>query len=427
MMRRRKRALTLLGLGLTATAAVIFIGALAVAQPADTQGFVANAPAATAAAADRPEARASRAAAALADAHPGDRAVGYLSDIAQREIARIAGAPQTGSDQILDGFSRRAEEHLIQGSNNPAEAQQMLRQTIQQLRGSSGAGSPAATPAASEAPTEANAFGRNLVVDADQTVTEASVVGGDLTVRGHVLRDAVAVGGSLVLEPGARVDGDAVSVGGDIRIDPGTRVEGDAVSVGGHASIADGAYVGGDRNQIGAGSLITRPLVSGSGSGVLAWIGGVVKKVGLGLVMALLCIVIAALAPNRVRTVITTVRQRPLMSFFSGLLALVVTTTASVLLAITLIGIPLVPVIWIGVALAALFGMTGVAALVGEAMPGRGRAHRSALRAIVLGVAFLTVVSLLPWHLGWVLIWLLISAALGAVILSRVGAVEPHH
>ncbi len=422
-MRRRKAAFKLSIIGLVAVTLVALLGAIAMAQSGPQVGHAPPGTASTRGAV--PAARATLAAGALADAHRSDRAVTYLADIAQREVARVSTTPRPGQDQVLNTFSQSAEEHLVSGSRNPIDAQQLLRSLVQQLQGTDAATTSA--PVAEAEPREVSAFGRDVVIEADQTVESASVVGGNLTIRGHVLQDAVAIGGNVQLAAGARVDGDTVSVGGNVRLEPGTRVEGDAVSIGGRSNIAQGAYVGGDRTQVGAGTW-TRPLVTetNSGGGFGAWLKSTAETIGLGLVMTLLFIVIAAVAPNPTRNVVATVRKRPIVCFISGLLAVIVMVMATAVLFVTVIGIPLIPVLWFAVALAMLFGMTSVSALLGEALPGRNKANRAALRSIVLGVIFLTIVSFIPWGLGFILLGTLMSAALGAVILSRVGAVDPH-
>lgn len=433
MLRRRKARFKVLIVGALSVTAFVLIGAIALAQPSSTSGLPESVSGLSGQSSVRPAqqpatraAQASQAAAALSDAHPGNRAVAYLSSMAQREIAQLESQPRPGADQILDGFSNRAEEHLIAPSPNPAEAQQLLRQLLQQLRGQGNAEATAPAVDVTTGPNEISVFGRNAVVERDMTVDEASVVGGNLTVRGHVLRDAVAIGGNVTLEPGARVDGDSVSIGGNVQLQSGARVEGDAVSLGGHSAIAEGAWVGGDRTQVGAGA-IARPIAEPTGTGAFAWLANVVKQIAFGLVLALLAIIVAALMPSRVRTVITTIRRRPVMSFFSGILTMIVATTATVLLTITLIGIPLVPIVWIGVGLVALLGITGTSAMLGEAMPGKHKVGRSALKCIILGVAVLTLLALIPFKLGWIIILVLSHAALGAAILSRLGAVEPTH
>src|SRR5262249_2539904 len=75
--------------------------------------------------------------------------------------------------------------------------------------------------------------GQSLTIGPDETIDRAVAVGGSVTVSGHVRRDVVAVGGSITLLPGARVEGDAVAVGGLVSIEEGATLEGDHVSAGG--------------------------------------------------------------------------------------------------------------------------------------------------------------------------------------------------
>ncbi len=387
-MRRRRRA-KLIGTGVLA-ALVALAGAIALAQPGPETPETCQEAAG----------RASRAAQALSDAYPGNRAVALLADVAQDEIRRAA---CENKDELLVGFSARAEEHLIANNRGPTEARQILANLVQQLRGEGG--SAAASPAEPAAePGQLNAVGQDLVVEAGRTVEQASVVWGDLIIRGHVLGDAVAVGGDVRLEPGGRVDGDAVSVGGEVQV-------------------AEGAWVAGERSSVGRSS-ISSGMPAASGSGLLAKIKGFFDRLIIAIVLGLLAIITAALFPARVRTVIATLKHRPGMSLLSGLLSLLVTVIAIALLTITCIGAPVAAVLAILVGFAALLGMTGVATLLGEKLPGKMKDQRTAMRCLGIGIVVLAVVSLIP--LGGLVIFLALAFAMGAVVLSRLGGSAPH-
>jgi hypothetical protein len=277
---------------------------------------------------------------------------------------------------------------------------------------------------------KAHAVGRDVVVEAGQTVTEASVVGGNLTIRGRVLGDAVAVGGTVTLQPSALVEGDAVAVGGTVRLEPQARVVGDVVSVGGQIQQAQGATVGGDETQVGPAALSRLlPLAlpaegtRHAGSGFVGWLGHVVKVAGVALVMILVGLVVLALMPSRTRTIMLTIRRRPGMSLLAGFLTILIGGAASFLLFITLVGILLVPFVWLAVGLAAALGMTAAAHVIGEVMPGKGRSTRSSLACLGVGVVVMAILSLLPLG-GWLLA-VVGMVSLGAVIVSKVGAVSP--
>ncbi|MDM7916395.1 MAG: hypothetical protein ACE15D_06630 [Candidatus Eisenbacteria bacterium] len=86
-------------------------------------------------------------------------------------------------------------------------------------------------------PSESNAIvrmGENISIEEGETIDgDVVVIGGTVTVAGHVKGDVVCVGGSLVLKPTAVVEKDAVSVGGMMEKQEGAIVRGQNVSVGG--------------------------------------------------------------------------------------------------------------------------------------------------------------------------------------------------
>ena len=61
----------------------------------------------------------------------------------------------------------------------------------------------------------------DIVVEKGQTLKEVSTVQGDVTVYGHVTRDATAVRGNVEVKSGGKVDGDATAVMGNVIIHPG--------------------------------------------------------------------------------------------------------------------------------------------------------------------------------------------------------------
>jgi hypothetical protein len=74
---------------------------------------------------------------------------------------------------------------------------------------------------------------------------------GDVTVEeGRVVKDAVAIMGSVTVLSGGRVMETAVAIGGDVHLKANARVEGDAVSIGGEILIEEGAGVGGNEVAI---------------------------------------------------------------------------------------------------------------------------------------------------------------------------------
>jgi hypothetical protein len=245
--------------------------------------------------------------------------------------------------------------------------------------------------------------GESLRIGADEVIGKAVAVGGSLTVLGHVRGDAVAVGGSVTLLPGARVDGDAVAIGGTVTVEEGASLEGDNVSVGGTIPAIVGAVTGwpvGDGHHL---------------RSVFGFAGRLARSLLL-FGVALLVAVVFPSSVARVRTFLTT---RPGLSSLGGLALLLGFIPLCVLLAVTIIGIPLIPVAVMLLIAVLLFGVTVSALWLGERIPLLGE-NKTPLKAVALGSAVFVIVGLVPW-IGTLAIFLAALVAAGATLLSRFG------
>jgi putative Mn2+ efflux pump MntP len=90
-----------------------------------------------------------------------------------------------------------------------------------------------------------------------------------------------------------------------------------------------------------------------------------------------------------------------------------------VLLAVTIIGIPLIPVAVMLLVALLLFGFTVSAGWLGEKLPFL-RENKTPLRAVALGGIVLVVVGLIPW-IGTLVLVLAALVSAGATLLSRFG------
>lgn len=70
------------------------------------------------------------------------------------------------------------------------------------------------------------AKGRDVVVQAGETVDDAVAVDGNVIIRsGAHVKSALALHGSVTVEAGAIVDGAVVAIGGRAHVDPGAKVK----------------------------------------------------------------------------------------------------------------------------------------------------------------------------------------------------------
>ena len=272
-------------------------------------------------------------------------------------------------------------------------------------------------------------------------------IGGSVTVHEdeYVTEPVVAVGGSVTVL--GRVDDDVVSVGGSVRLGPHARVRGDVTAVGGRIEQEAGAWIGGSVNEVGfgPGTFHVQPWVIG----VPWWNGGEMVSGGFRLLgtilrislVLLLGMLVALVAARPVERIAERAWREPWLSGFVGLLAQLlfvpVLVITIVVLAISIIGIPLLVLVPFGVLafLAAfLIGFTGLALRIGAwAVPGR-----SPYLALVVGVVLVSAVTLLArligllpvplWpipgviaFIGFLIEYFVWTIGLGAALLTRFG------
>jgi len=250
------------------------------------------------------------------------------------------------------------------------------------------------------------------------------VVKGDADVYGKVTGNLVALDGDILIHRGAVVDGDALSLGGRVRNLGGT-VLGESRAVSGTAA-ADAA----------------EPMGAFAVTGVR--LAGVI---GTFLTLTLLGFGLVAFARTNLETVADTASHSFLRSFLVGLLSqvLIIPTFGMLVvgLALSVVGVLLVPFVVIVYCLLVVVGVVGgflgVTHALGESHTRRRMARGVALspnsyRYLLVGLGS-TASVWLAWSLfGWVPVagmlmlgaaviatWVLGTVGLGAAVLSRAG------
>jgi hypothetical protein len=80
---------------------------------------------------------------------------------------------------------------------------------------------------------DAVSIGQGRIIGENEIVSDAVVIGADLTVYGIVNGDAVCIGGDLKVGPQAVIKGDVVNIGGQLDIDPLAKTYKERVNIGG--------------------------------------------------------------------------------------------------------------------------------------------------------------------------------------------------
>ncbi|MGB8701796.1 MAG: hypothetical protein WCD18_20465, partial [Thermosynechococcaceae cyanobacterium] len=248
-------------------------------------------------------------------------------------------------------------------------------------------------------------FGGSVTVLENQVVENALAFGGNVTVspNAKVLDTAIAFGGSVTLQKGARVEGDVYSFGGNIVQEPGAIVNGERATF----SDRHGMMYGTDR---GRSSFFAQYFFS------------VIFRISAAVVAAILGLIVLHTNPHFLLNLSTKLRQHSGLTALWGMGAIVASIFVSVFLAITLIGIPLIPLLILTMIVSSLVGSLGVALFVGQTLI-RNK-NRSLQQQFLVGLAIVTVLSLMPFF-GGLVVFLVNLFGLGVILLWKFGREKP--
>ncbi len=250
---------------------------------------------------------------------------------------------------------------------------------------------------------------------------------GPLEIRGTVDGNAVAIGSDVVLLPGGHVRGDALSVGGQVRMAGGI-VDGESRSI---SAFSVGALAG---EQLTPMQRLKRSLS---------------LAVACYLILVAMALAVAFGARTHLETIASTIRTDFSRSFLFGLLgeaaAVPLFLLSMIALAITLVGILLIPFAAVAFALGVLgasaLGFLAMCLLLGDAsMRGESvvRDPRPVISHLIAGLSIFLVLWLLAGGasfmgiagsvlrlLAFLSTWIAATVGLGATILTRAGTRAP--
>jgi hypothetical protein len=247
-------------------------------------------------------------------------------------------------------------------------------------------------------------FGGDVSVPANQTVENASAFGGNVTVlpNARVLDTAIAFGGDIILKAGARVDGDAYSFGGKIVQEPGAIIGGEKATFSDRHGMMYGSY--------GRQSFFAQYFFSA------------MFRICAAVVAAILGLIVLQTSPQFLTDLAIKLRQDPGLTALWGIGGIVAIIFGTVFLAITLIGIPLIPLLSLSAVVTSLFGSLGVALFVGESLDKNAKQPTS--QQFLIGLVILTVLALIPF-VGGLVVFLINLFGLGVILLWKFGRARP--
>lgn len=280
-------------------------------------------------------------------------------------------------------------------------------------------------------------FDGDLIVEEDATVNgDVILFNGDADIAGTVNGDVVVFNGDLNASNGAVINGDCVLLNGGLADDTDagiscTDVENLPNFMAGLPAININPPTPPTAPDV---PDIPTVQIAREGNGFWDSLGAAFLQ---SLLLGFFAFVIASLAPQQMGRIENAAARKPVASGMVGLLTAVAVPSIAILLAIIsaililvcigLLGFPIIFLLLVGFAIAALVGWVTIGNLLGRKMvKGLNMKHRSLAVTATLGTFALTMIiglmEAIPFVFGSGLVSFLITCVgLGAVVLTRFG------
>jgi hypothetical protein len=270
-------------------------------------------------------------------------------------------------------------------------------------------------------------FTGNAIAQTDLNINNANLVrlGGNVTVvEKQVVENAIAIGGSAIIQPNGRVTKTAIAIGGNVILNQGARVDGDAYAIGGQVVQAEGATIGGSKGIF--DDQYNQPGMMGMHRDrnrfLPMYFFHASFRIFSAIVAAILGIILLQTAPRFLPNLAATVRQYPGQSALWGIGAVFTLVVLNIFLALTLIGIPLIPLVSLIVSLTSLVGALGISLFIGQQVVKSDR--QSSLQQFLIGLLIVTILALIPFF-GGIVVSVVSLLGLGSILAWKLGKAQP--
>jgi uncharacterized RDD family membrane protein YckC len=245
-------------------------------------------------------------------------------------------------------------------------------------------------------------IGQDYTLPAGQSAREVVVVSGSAIIAGEVEQDMVVVLGTVRLASTAILHRDLVVVGGQLTVEPGATVRRDLVVVGSGFEAPPGFSAGGEQVVVG-------PPFGNAMRSVLPWVTygllwGRLIVPSMPWMWTLVAILFAVylllnlVFHRAIRTTADTLADKPLSAFLVGLLVLLLTAPVSFILAVSIVGIAVLPFVNVALVVAVVLGKVAVMRWIGASVVTEGDPENrmQATRSFAMGFAVITLMYAVP-------------------------------
>jgi uncharacterized RDD family membrane protein YckC len=344
-----------------------------------------------------------------------------------------AAAIDTPNASSKTGY-KRAPIILAAVSDQPAENEESTNTAVAEDQSSTNnsSGSEPAEPSRPRRHHGVNkdavvVVGRDVELKAGDSAEAVVVIGGSAKILGKVNEAAVAIGGDVDIV-GGDVGQAAVAVLGNVKAGQGAKIHEDAVAVGGTVDVSPDSTVNGRIQSIDLGGLGLPHM-----DWVRQWLRHCVLKlrplapqVGFVWVITgifvLLYVLVGSLFPHPVAACVGELSRRPATTFLMGLLTKLLVPVIMLILAITGIGLFVVPFVIAALFLGAVVGKTALLEWLGFRIGSQfgGSQVLRPVGALLIGAALIILLYLVP-VLGLLTFGIVSLWGLGGAVMAAFG------
>ena len=219
--------------------------------------------------------------------------------------------------------------------------------------------------------------------------------------------------GNVVVGQDQRIEG-PVTAWGSVLVDGG-EIDGDVTSYGGDIEKVNGGIINGQEKPLGAGWTSWVPFAPS------ATIAAQNRKLMTRLAYSVIVLLAFLIFPIRVRKAMDRIEHHPGLSAATGVMTLIAVVPVAIVLLVSVIGLPLIPVEFVAIFAGILIGQAALGILLGRRLFELVVPHStpSPLAALIIGLAILSAAEILP-AVGTLVTVLVCLLGLGAAVLAFV-------
>jgi len=236
-----------------------------------------------------------------------------------------------------------------------------------------------------------------------ETVPNITLIGGDARIEGKVERDVFVLVGNVKLEPSALVGGNVITVLGSANLHEDAQVKGEQILEFDSSKL----LIGIAKAILGLSQSIWRSM---------DWVWWSLAST---IVIFFIQVLLVSTLPTHTENMVQAVSRRPVGSVLIGGVFMIAMVPIGLLLFYSIVGIPLLLLLWALAFAACVYGKTAISLSIGNILLQRDRPNAL---AVIIGYTIYTMATFIPYSIGQIVFIIANVVSVGVCIRTLFGA-----